>query len=229
MPRRPATRRWCSPSTSPCTAGASATCGAASSCRRRSASTRCSTAPSTRDGRGASCAVSRSGSPTSPASDVGDGSTAVSLADYIAQPDGSRPHLARRRVVALDLGRPRHHQGHPDGGRRPHRGRRGHRRHRALEPRRSPARLRARHHRPRRARRRRGRRPHRDHLRRRGAARQRHREGRRPRCPRVHGRARLPLRARARPGSAASTTCCRCSTPTCAGPWRSSAPTTSPR
>ena len=50
----------------------------------------------------------------------------------------------------------------------------------------------------RRAGRRRRRRPHRDHLRRRRPARQRHREGGRRRRDRVHGRPRLPLRARRR-------------------------------
>ena len=54
-------------------------------------------------------------------------------------------------------------------------------------------------------------------------------KARRPRGPRVHGRARVPLRARRGGGARASTTCCSCSTPTCAGSWRSSAPTTSPR
>ena len=68
---RGVSRRWCSPSTPPCTVVASATCGAASRCRRRSGSTRCSTAPSTRRGRGTSCAASRSASPTSPGEHVG--------------------------------------------------------------------------------------------------------------------------------------------------------------
>ncbi len=75
---------------------------------------------------------------------VGDGSTAVTLADYIAEQMDPGLTWTRRRVVALDLGRPDRHQGHPDRRRRPHRRRRGHRRDRALEPRRPPARLRAR-------------------------------------------------------------------------------------
>ena len=80
--------------------------------------------------------------------------------------------------------------------------------------------------RARRARRRRGRRPHRGDLRRRRAPRQRHRQGRRARRTGLHGRARPTSTASARRASAASTTCCRCCTPTCAARWRSSAPPT---
>ena len=76
-------------------------------------------------------------------------------------PSSTRPVVARRRVAALDLGRPDRRQGHPDrrrrGASRPTTRRR---RDRAVEPRRPPARRRAGDRRPRRAGRRRGRRPH---------------------------------------------------------------------
>ena len=62
--RSGATRRSSSPSTPRCWAGASATCGAASRCRRRSGRARWSTAPCTPAGPGRSCAPSRSASPT---------------------------------------------------------------------------------------------------------------------------------------------------------------------
>ena len=138
-----ATRRWCSRSTPPCSVGASATCAGGSRCRRRSVSARCSTAPCTLAGRGRSCAPSRSCSPTSSAGRrrTGRRDRPRVLVRVRQQPVRPGPVVGRRRVAALDVGRPDRDQGHPVGGRCRARRRARRRGHRPVQPRRPTARL----------------------------------------------------------------------------------------
>ena len=196
---RRATRRSCSPSTPRCSAGASATCAAASRCRptigpahdrRRRAppgvdvGVRAQRADPVRQRRrAATSATARRRSPCPTTSTPSStrrcrGTTSTGCArcgtarscSRASRPSTTRVLAADAGVDAIALS---NHGGRQLDG--------------------APATLLAR-----RAGRRRGRRPHRDHLRRRRAAGQRHRQGGRRRRHRVHGRPRVPLRPRRR-------------------------------